>query len=266
MNQLSNWHNMIGIIPCAGRGSRLGHLPFSKELFPLGKKDRQGKESIKVTSEYLIDHMLDAGITNIHFVLRNGKWDIPSFYGGGMCFGFSATYHIADYAYGVPFSVYQVTKNAGDKDVILGFPDILFKPAHAYKQLLSALNNYNDTSIILGVMPILKPEKWDMVELDEDHIVKDIIIKSTLGKDQPFGWTIAAWKPAFSNFLNEKINSLLRDKTEEELQNNEIFFGHIVLDAMKAGMQVRSVVFPDGNCLDIGTLDDLELSNSFFSK
>lgn len=259
----SKKHSVIGIIPCAGRGTRLGLLPFSKELFPIGEKKFEGRTIPKVACDYLIDHMASAGIEDINFVLRKGKWDIPDYYGGGLMHGFKSCYHITDYSYGVPFSINQAFPVYKNKIVVLGFPDILFKPKNAFSLLLEAFENNNNADIVLGVMPVMRPEKWDMVELDDENYVKRLIIKSNNGKKMPYGWTIAAWKPKFSRFLNDKILNLLQEKTKTELENSEIYFGHIIMEAIKAGIKVKSVVFNNGNCLDIGTPEDLTISTSF---
>ena len=257
---------VVGIIPSAGMGTRLGYLPFSKELFPIGKKEFQGKIVPKLACDHLIDHMTNAGIKEIHFVLRKGKWDIPNYYGGGLNHRFQACYHVADYSYGVPFSVNQVFPFIKNKIVVLGFPDILFKPKNAYNLLLEAFKENDNTDVVLGVMPVLRPEKWDMVELDSEQNVKRLIIKSNDGKKMPYGWTIAAWKQQFSEFLNHKISTLILEKSKTELENIEIYFGHIIIEAIKAGFKVRGVIFDNGSCLDIGTPEDLAISTSFLEE
>lgn len=265
-NKLLHTDNVVGIIPCAGKGTRLGKLPFSKELFPVGQKMDDMKRVPKVVCDYLLDHMKSANVSNIHFVLRNGKWDIPAYYAGGKSHGFNPCYHIADYSYGVPFSVNKVFPFIKDKLVILGFPDILFRPKNAYQKLLQELYSNNEIDVILGVMPVLKPEKWDMVELDKFNNVKRLIIKSPEGKMMPFGWTIAAWRPSFSEFLNIRISHLLKSKSSKDLEKIEIYFGHIITDAIKMGLSVRSFIFDKGNCLDIGTPEDLNISKSFIKE
>ena len=256
-------NNIIGIIPCAGKGTRLGILPFSKELFPLGEKKYEGRVIPKVACDYLIDHMVGAGIEDIHFILRKGKWDIPNYYGGGLMHGFKSYYHIADYTYGVPFSINQAFPIFENKIVVLGFPDILFKPENAFNRLLEVFHRNDEIDIVLGVMPVLRPEKWDMVELDNKQNVKRLIIKSINGKKMQYGWTIAAWKPRFSRFLNNRITSVLKEKTKTEFEKSEIYFGHIIMEAINKGLTVKGVIFENGKCLDIGTPGDLIYSTTF---
>lgn len=259
-------NQVVGIIPCAGLGTRLGPLPFSKELYPLGKRINKGKPTSKVACEYLLDHMSDAGIREIHFILRQGKWDIPAFIKGGLNFGINACYHVADYLFGVPFSVNQAYPIIKGKIVALGFPDILFKPKYAYSKLINELSSNSKISVVLGLMPISRPDKWDMVVLDVHNNVTKLIIKSDQGSQVPFGWTIAVWKPNFSDFLNIAVNERLKSNIQNDLETNEIYFGHMLTEAISAGLIVKGVIFENGECLDIGTPEDLEMGHSFLNK
>ena len=61
MSDLSQ-QQLVGIIPAAGRGTRLAPLPFSKELFPLGYQQVKIDDRIqwrpKVVSQYMIEQMI----------------------------------------------------------------------------------------------------------------------------------------------------------------------------------------------------------------
>src|SRR5690606_26607013 len=63
-----------GIIPAAGRGTRIQPLAFSKELLPVGSRASAGGERPCAVSEYLLDRMLRAGADRICFVISPGKW------------------------------------------------------------------------------------------------------------------------------------------------------------------------------------------------
>ncbi|MBE7220674.1 MAG: nucleotidyltransferase family protein, partial [Caulobacteraceae bacterium] len=67
---------MWGIVPAAGRGSRIQPLAFSKELLPVGSRLDAGVERPCAVSEYLLDRMVAAGATKICFVISPGKSDI----------------------------------------------------------------------------------------------------------------------------------------------------------------------------------------------
>lgn len=252
--------NIVGIIPMAGLASRLGKLPVSKELLPVGNK----KEGPKPVSLYLIDSMKHAGVKDIHLVLRNGKWDIPSFYKSGKNFGFNASYHIAHYGYGVPFTINEAFPFIEEKWVVLGFPDIIFKPADVFSSMIKKLTDA-DTSIVLGSMPVNDPEKWDMVEADEYGMVSEILIKSKKSDHLRYNWFLAAWKPEFTLFLKNFVESLLNNHSSGDLENNEYHLGDVLNMAIQNGIKVKTVVFENGKCLDIGTPENLKLAKFFLN-
>ena len=65
----------FGSIPAAGMATRLGPLPFSKELFPLALP--QGTHRLRPVCESILRNMRSSGIARVIIVIRQGKWDIP---------------------------------------------------------------------------------------------------------------------------------------------------------------------------------------------
>jgi len=250
-------YEIVGIVPMAGKGSRLGKLPFSKELYPVDYEN--GK--LKVVANHLMDSMVDAGVSQIHIVIRDGKWDIPAYYKSTFSNKTPICYHITEYEYGVPFSVNQANAFLNDKHVVLGFPDILFKPKNACKNIVDQLLS-SDVSIVLGLFPVSNPTKYDMVLIDDNDLVQDIVIKPT-ETTYKYGWILAAWKSPFNHYLNQFIQSSLSSKTSDELINSEIFFGDVIIAAIESGLQVKGVVFDKGKSVDLGTPENLR-GSSFF--
>ena len=74
---------MWGIVPAAGRGSRIQPLAFSKELLPVGSRLDDGVERPCAVSEYLVERMIRGGADKICFVISPGKSDILDYYGAG---------------------------------------------------------------------------------------------------------------------------------------------------------------------------------------
>ena len=72
---------MWGIIPAAGRGSRIQPLAFSKELLPVGSRSDNGVERPCAVSEYLVERMILGGADKICFVISPGKSDILEYFG-----------------------------------------------------------------------------------------------------------------------------------------------------------------------------------------
>src|SRR3954470_23214625 len=73
---------MWGIIPAAGRGSRIQPLAFSKELLPVGTATDAGREHPRAVSEYLIERMILGGADKLCFVIAPGKSEMLQYYGG----------------------------------------------------------------------------------------------------------------------------------------------------------------------------------------
>src|ERR1051325_10470766 len=74
---------MWGIVPAAGKGSRIQPLAFSKELLPVGSRLDKGMERPCAVSEYLVERMIRGGAQKICFVISPGKSDIMEYYGAG---------------------------------------------------------------------------------------------------------------------------------------------------------------------------------------
>lgn len=253
---------VIGVIPAAGKATRLVNIPFSKELYPIGYEEKGGDQIPKTVSSYLLDQMTDAGISSFHFVIRKGKWDIPNYFGGGKRFNANICYHVTDYSYGVPFSInqaYPVTKN---KIVAIGFPDILIKPRGVYSKLLDKLHSNKKTDIVLGLFPSPEPLKWDMVDIRENKI-HDIFIKSEKGKHLKYTWVIAVWRASFSRFLNDYLNNLLLSKKDSKLLSSECQLSNIFLSFMKKEFRIDYVFFDEGKCMDIGSPERLKKADLF---
>ncbi|NNC69777.1 MAG: dTDP-glucose pyrophosphorylase, partial [Flavobacteriaceae bacterium] len=199
---------LVGLIPCAGSATRLGILPFSKELYPIGFDTFMGIHCLKVVSSYLIEQMMDAGVKDFHFIIKEEKKDISAYFDNFDKSSIEFSYHLAKVDYGVPFSLNTAYLYIKDKVVCLGFPDILFKPKKVFNQLLDKLLSNPKTSIVLGVMPVERPEKADLIEYDSENRIKRIVIKSKTEKNLKYGWICAVWNSSFTEYLNAYILDL----------------------------------------------------------
>src|SRR3954451_21659006 len=73
---------MWGIIPAAGKGSRIQPLAFSKELLPVADRGAGGERRPRAVSDYLIERLVSGGATRLCFVISPAKSDILGYYGG----------------------------------------------------------------------------------------------------------------------------------------------------------------------------------------
>jgi glucose-1-phosphate thymidylyltransferase len=254
----------VGLIPAAGKATRLGPLPCSKELLPINfRKESQDRErGPKVVSQYLLESMRIAEISKVYIVLRKGKWDIPSFLGNGNEVAMHLSYLLTDSSLGVPMTLDQGFPFTGQANVAMGFPDILFEPSDAFAHLKEKKKSSN-ADIILGLFPASRPTKMDLVAFDEAGKVRGIEIKPARSS-LVYTWIIALWTPAFSEFMHEYLKSYSEDrlirgrsKAQGPIKRQEVFMSEVILAAIDQRMDVDSLIFRTGRCLDIGTPDDL---------
>ncbi|MBC5772963.1 dTDP-glucose pyrophosphorylase [Pontibacter sp. KCTC 32443] len=248
--------NIVGIIPAAGLGSRLGGMAFSKELFPIGFEvdESTGQEYPKAVSQYLLELMRKAGVAQTYVILRDGKWDIPSYFGDGSKYKMQLAYLMMNRPYGTPFSVDQAYNFVKGKTIVFGFPDILVEPKNVFVKLLEK-QQQTQADVVLGLFKIANPHKWDMVETDETGNVKNILPKPE-SSDLKHAWCIAVWSPAFTEYMHQYLQQVEPEFILGELK--ELPMGSVIQVAIGNGMIVQSVCFHEGNCLDIGTPEDLK--------
>lgn len=245
--------DIVGIIPAAGSASRISPIPCSKEIYPIGIQKVGGQSQIKVATSDLIEGFTLAGADQVYMIIRKGKWDIPQYLGLGDPAN-SLAYIVTDPTGGTHHTIdlaYSFVKN---KFVLLGFPDILFKPGNAYELLIDK-QEQTDAAVVLGLFKTDNHRKADMVDVDEQGRLRDIVIKpdQTTLTDT---WAIAVWTSVFTEFLHEFVGNHLNDQSLSA--KREIFIGDVILFAHKEGMIVETVSFTDGKFIDIGTLPDLE--------
>ncbi len=262
---MTSTHRFVGLVPAAGRGSRISPLPMSKELFPIGFQamgDRPGLRP-KVVCQYLLETMHHAGITDVFFILRPGKWDIPAYFGDGAQLGMHLAYLTVHVPFGVPFSLNQAYPFIQDAQIVIGFPDILFEPNHAYQTLIDRQAR-TQADVVLGLFPTNQPHKVGVVDFDETGRVSAIIDKSPAATLK-YMWAIALWQPSFSkflhNFVDVHLQRYLGGQVPQMIQSlphpPEIPIGDVIHAAIGSGFQVEAEVFEDGHYIDIGTSEDL---------
>ena len=245
--------NTVGLVPAAGRASRLGPLPCSKEILPVGlmpKGSARGGRP-KVACHYLFDRMRRAGIRRACVVLRRGKWDIPAYLGSGAPVGMNLAYLMMRRPHGVPYTLDEAYPFVRANSVALGFPDVLFEPADAFARVLERLFS-TPADVVLGLFPAHRPQKVDMVDADEKGRVHALVIKPATTSLR-FSWIIAAWTPLFSQFMHEYVSAAEGRAADAP----ELFVGDVVQAALDDGLRVEGLRFPDGRYVDIGTPEGL---------
>lgn len=249
------YNDVVGVIPAAGTASRLGLLPCSKELLPVGfSRDHTGQLlQPKAVGHYLLERMHKAHVSKVYIILRKGKWDIPAYFGDGKRIGASLAYLMMDLPYGVPYTINQAFHFIKDSMIIFGFPDIIFQPQNAYLQLLKKQKE-SKSDVVLGLFLAHPKHKGDMVTLGQNGMIESIQVNpGPLCTGHT--WIIAAWAPRFTHFLNEYIAFHQNSQRENQIDAsnfNELFMGDIFQAALEIGLSVKTVYFSKGSFLDIG--------------
>jgi glucose-1-phosphate thymidylyltransferase len=258
-----SWPEVVGLIPAAGQAKRLQPFPCSKELFPVGftKDPTTGMPRPKVAAQYLLEKFQKAGISKTFIVIREGKWDIPSYFQEGVGLGLSVAYLVIPGSLGPPDTLDRAYPFIAQYRIAFGFPDILFGPSDAYGRLI-AQQERTGADVVLGLHRIEEPRVWDMIDHDSDGWVREIVMKPPV-TTLVFGWSFAVWTPVFSEFLHRflqadttKRNMSLLANTANDL-GGDLAVGVVFQAALMAGLSIQTVRFPDACYLDIGTPDNL---------
>lgn len=227
---------MWGIVPAAGRGSRIQPLAFSKELLPVGSRSDNGVDRPCAVSEYLLERMILGGAKKICFVISPGKSDILEYFGD--------RYQDADLAYvvqpqaaGLCDAVFRAATVVGDMDdILVGLPDTVWFPNDALGALPAA-------ALSFLLFPVEHPEFFDAVVLDGAD-VREIQVKQ---QDARSNWIWGAFKMSASGFRDLHRLWKERDRQDE-------YFGTLVNSYLAAGGRGIGVKAGE-SYVDVGTIN-----------
>ncbi|MFB6452798.1 nucleotidyltransferase family protein [Bradyrhizobium tunisiense] len=227
---------MWGIVPAAGRGSRIQPLAFSKELLPVGSRGEDGTARPCAVSEYLLERLILGGADKICFVISPGKSDILEYFGDH--YGSAQlAYVVQPEPLGLCDAVFRASTVVGrDEDVIVGLPDTVWFPAAALRALPDA-----DLSFLL--FPVEHPEFFDAVVLDGDRVT-EIQVKQGNASSK---WIWGAFRMSARGFRELQALWNERDRCDE-------YFGTLVNSYLAAGGCGTGVKAGE-SYVDVGTID-----------
>jgi dTDP-glucose pyrophosphorylase len=226
---------MWGVIPAAGRGSRIQPLAFSKELLPVGSRNEGARERPCAVSEYLVERMIAGGADKLCFVIAPGKSDIMEYYGEGYG-GAAAAYVVQPDAAGLCDAVFRARHLiAPDESVLIGLPDTVWFPIDGFAHL-------PDDRLSFLLFPVETPEAFDAVVLDHEGRVVAIDVKSPTPRSN---WVWGAFK--MSGALFHELHAFWRgrDACDE-------YFGTLVNAWIAAGGEAIGVTTGE-TYVDVGT-------------
>jgi glucose-1-phosphate thymidylyltransferase len=227
---------MWGIVPAAGRGSRIQPLAFSKELLPVGSRSDSGVDRPCAVSEYLVERLILGGADKICFVISPGKSDILEYYGDRYR-GAELAYVVQPQASGLCDAVFRARTVVGtQEDVLVGLPDTVWFPEDALSALPDA-----DLSFLL--FPVEHPEFFDAVVLDGER-VREIQVKQA---DAMSHWIWGAFRMSAAGFRDLHLLWQQRGHCDE-------YFGTLVNGYIEAGGRGIGVKAGE-SYVDVGTVN-----------
>lgn len=198
---------MWGIVPAAGRGSRIQPLAFSKELLPVGSRRDDGVERPCAVSEYLLDRLVRGGVDKICFVIAPGKSDILEYY----CESYGTTtlaYVVQPSPAGLCDAVFRAAPLIAEDEVVaVGLPDTIWFPE-------DGLASLPDDRLSFLLFPVERPQLFDAVVLEGDDRVREVQVKRA---DAASRWVWGAFKMPGSVFHALRQLWLARECCDEYL-------------------------------------------------
>ncbi len=241
---------MIGLIPAGGMATRLGPLPCSKELLPVGAFATPDGPRPRPVITYLLEQWQHAGIERALVVVRPGKWDIPAYLGDGRAFGPRLAYLTVHEPHGAAYTLAAALPFLAGQPVALGLPDVIIRPANVYARLV-AWHNAQRPDLTLGLFPCEHPQTADMVAITADQRVTAIEIKPP-ATTLRWTWMAAIWSPVVTDILVDVV-AADRIARQRDPHRPELHIGAVFQAALARGLRVTGVTFPDGQARDIGT-------------
>lgn len=227
---------MWGIVPAAGRGSRIQPLAFSKELLPVGSRALDDVQRPCAVAEYLLERLIRGGADKICFVIGEGKSDILDYFGSE--FGEARlAYVVQPQPDGLCDAIFRARPLIGENDAVaVGLPDTVWFPADG----LAALP---DDELSFLLFPVERPEAFDAVLLDAAGRVREIRVKQA---DPGTRWIWGAFKMPARVFDELHRFWLARSPRDE-------YIGTLVNAWLAAGGRARGCR-AGRDYVDVGTL------------
>jgi glucose-1-phosphate thymidylyltransferase len=236
---------LIGLIPAAGKGVRLG-LPYPKELYPVIRNNHY-----KPISQFVVDNLTNAGLHHIVFVVNETKHQLMGYFGSGQRFGCSISYVVQEVIEGKTKSTSPGLAHALDsayhltagKTVFFGMADTLMHPTSVFARAYEAASP--DDDVVLALFTTTRPEKFGMVKMNEEMRILEIVDKPSK-TDLTEMWGCIIWRPKFTEYLHTRV-------CDEGISD----FARIMNDAITTGMKFRGVHMKDGTYIDLGTYEEI---------
>ena len=168
--------NTKGIILAAGKGTRLmpATIPASKPLLPLYDKPM---------IYYPLETLIRIGIKDILFIVQ--EEDLPIFkktFGSGDHVGLNFSYEIQKIQKGIADAYFIAEEFLQGSPSVLALSDNVFLGNKYFEYASSALDKMLKTGASVFGLPVPDPEKFGVIELDQNDKIIDIVEKPAVPK------------------------------------------------------------------------------------
>lgn len=247
--------DFVGLVPAAGRGTRMAPLRYPKELLPIVYEPAEGGARLRPVAEYALESLARAGVADAVVVVAPWKLEVMAYLGDGRHLGVDVAYLFQEEARGLAHALDLARRWTRGRDVVFVMPDTIFTPSDALTRLRGV---YEETGadLALAVFPTPDAHRLGPVVL-RDGRVRQVFDKPA---DPPVmnTWGAAIWGDAFADLLHE---GLLRDSPKDHQnhrharapESTEPVLGHYFDLAVRGGLRVHAVEFPGGTFQDVGT-------------
>jgi glucose-1-phosphate thymidylyltransferase len=236
----------VGVLPAAGRGSRLAPLRYPKELLPICYEPIAGAGvQPRAVAEYALAAIASADAERVLLVVAPWKLDVLNYFGDGSHVGMRIGYLYQEQARGLPYALDLARPWTRGDHVVFAMPDTITAPQDALARLR---DRYLATGadLALAVFPTAEPERLGPVLLDGERVTA--VFDKPAHAPVANTWGAAIWSDAFADLLHDGLAALPDDGWD-----GEPVIGDYFDQAVRQGMKVIGVFCPDGSLEDAGT-------------
>jgi dTDP-glucose pyrophosphorylase len=228
---------MWGIIPAAGKGTRIQPLAFSKELLPICGRYEGAQCRPRAVSDYLVERLVLGGATRICLVISPGKSDILEYYGGS-AYSAAVCYSVQPRAVGLCDAIFRALPLIDPAaPVLVGLPDTVWFPADALRTL-------PDDRLSFLLFPVAKPENFDVVLTDSQNHVLEIQVKASRPASN---WIWGAFK--MPGAVLHELFELWHERGEADVYVGTLINAWLARGGLAFGVRGGTSYF------DVGTMD-----------
>lgn len=203
-------NRVIGILPAAGLGTRLG-LPFAKELLPIKSHwDALNYKQVAVTVlETSLEQLSAAGVEEAVVVIRPEKQMICEYLknrrrGVNIRYVEQKTMYSRE---GLPDAIMAAYDIAKDYDLcVMLMPDVYFTDEMVVVDLLAALTERSDAIGAVSTWLTVEPWRFGVVN-SINWEVTSVVDKPDANKPM-YHWGAVAFRPAFWPYILEEQQTL----------------------------------------------------------